>query len=385
MAVMMAVFGISLTANADCGTCCPPWNIDRGCETAATNAECYSTPFDFDECTTDGNCQGMCPVNPVKEPCIQKAWFEICQCLEVYGGPWASLQQGDTIDVSMEILVNGQTGDNGVYWAENVNTAQGIAMDTYADLNAACDDTLGLTKQFEQNWIYELWDGSIATTTPYTGNMCAVPVDQKITKFCPDPTQTDAHGYIITADDDLNNNDTWIVDIPALRADSSIASAGDVVQVKVCFQQSLLGGGVCGSCEECCCTITIGTLCCETAPDEPCCIYHPYVLANDPYGFWGTGIAITNVGCCTGSADMEATLTLTDASGNTATATLDSWTGPIWSGNMDSLAWSSTLTGACWLKIEANFPVSSYCYLTGNANFGAGTLAVPCHCSCLTY
>jgi len=371
MAVMIATFGFSFTANADCGTCCPSMNIDRGCE--GEQECCY--PFDFED-----NYYGKatyCEYPSGKEEgCDQKAWFEICQCLEAEGGTWPDLVQDDTVDVSMEILVNGQPGDNGVYWAQDVNGA-GIPMDTYVDVNTACErDKLG--KRFGGLWTYYEADGAEGTPDEgYCAPHCDVPAGNRVVKLGPTPGQPDPHGYMITALDVATNLDTWIVDIPYLRVDPNKVTAGDVVQVKVCFIRNLAGGGICGDCDECCCIITIGPLCCESV-DSECCIYHPYVVANDPYGFWTTGIALTLMDSVA-PADAVVTLTLTDQDGNVVTCVKDDFTGPIWAGSLDDLTFSGPFTGGpCLLEIVANSPIDSYCYLTGNGFFGAGTLAREC-------
>jgi len=303
----------------------------------------------------------------------------MCQCLVSEGGPWANLIAGNTVDVSMEILVNGVAGDNGVYWAEYIDTNL-IAMETYVSSTAACADTTGLNSRFIGDWTFYDADDVVVTTLE-TGGNCAVAAANRAVKFVATPGQTaDKHGYVITTTDVTNKLDTWIVDIPAMRADSAVTSRGDVISVRVCFTKGdEETGGVCGSCEGCCCVVEIGTLCCDAEADS-CCVYHPYVVAEDPYGNWGTGLVVTNVGGLVAPADMEATLTLTDAVGVSVTATLDDFDGTVLMTPLDSLSWSGGpfTGGACWLKIDANFAVDSYVYMTGFGVFGAGTLAKPC-------
>jgi len=373
MAVMIGTFGFSFTANADCDTCCPPMTIDRGCDPGEQDAYCCH-PFDFEDKYTGK--PTYCEYD-LKAPCEQKAYFEICQCLDIEGGPWAELVEGNVIDISMEILVNGVAGDNGVYWAEVIGTG-GIPMDTYTNTTTACADDDSLSKFFKGDFLYRDADGT--SSEPLTGNCdrtCSVPSTNQAVVIYPDPTQTGDHGYMITDDDEINKKDTWIIDIPYLRADPSKVTAGDVVQVKICLTKGLIAGGVCGECEGCCCIITIGTLCCEEVPGE-CCIYHPYVVANDPYGFWSTGIALTLMDSVA-PADAVVTLTLTDRDGNVATCVKDDFTGRIWAGALDDLPFiGDFVSGPCLLEIVANSPIDSYCYLTGNGFFGAGTLARWC-------
>lgn len=105
------------------------------------------------------------------------------------------------------------------------------------------------------------------------------------------------------------------------------------------------------------------------------CMYFPYVILNSSP--WFTGIVITNLDNDAAAADMEATLTLTDSTGAVFTYVKDDFTSPIWVFGLDSIisefGGGTPAAGAAWLKVETNFSVDGYEFMT-DGTFGAGTL-----------
>ncbi len=86
----------------------------------------------------------------IPKPCKDNiALFKICDCIPEV---WETADVGDTIDISMEILVdkgNGMvTGDNGVYWAQDVNFNRN-SLTTWENQETACD-LQGLTTKLYQ-------------------------------------------------------------------------------------------------------------------------------------------------------------------------------------------------------------------------------------------
>ena len=102
-------------------------------------------------------------------------------------------------------------------------------------------------------------------------------------------------------------------------------------------------------------------------------MYFPYVLPGELT--WSTGIVVTNVSDVP-IANMEATFTLTDKTGAEFTYTKDDFTSKVWSGWLNDILPEFSGTpeiGAAWLKVDTNFSVDGYEFLTDGI-FGAGTL-----------
>jgi hypothetical protein len=187
--------------------------------------------------------------------------------------------------------------------------------------------------------------------------------------------------YVITTEDAIGDCKFWI-DIPTMRIDPSVAQPGAIieVQVRLLFNREITG--VCPECEPpdvCDCTLQVGVVCCDedaTTPTDEGCLYFPYVVHGiQP---WAAGIAVTS------RVDMPTTptctLTLTDAAGNKATYT-KSGVGKIWTFMLDDILsnFSGTqLSGPASLKIESNYSMDGYSFLTDGASFGAGTLPRSC-------
>jgi hypothetical protein len=300
MAACLLVFGFAGMASADpCAQCeTDPGNIDRGCE--GVQDSCY--PFDYEDfgrCERgyDSYCQSAGKTD------IHRAIFELCDC-------YPDLEIGDTVYVSMEILVDKGAGpvagENGVYWAQDVDSTIPVqAFRTQADVCAA--EYCTPKDEFVGIYDYLLADGTEGT--PYEGSICAVEPENRVVKIQPDvDAQNDAgmgdgyYGYTLT---DAGKATLWI-DIPWMRVDPTAIQKGWKVYVKICVDKEL--STICDS-AECCCLIYIGELCCDDVVKESGLIF-PYFTAADS-GWW-SGIAITNVS----SADGAVMLTLYEQDGN---------------------------------------------------------------------
>lgn len=290
MAACLLVFGFAGMASAATGNYCAqcegddPGVIDRGCE-AGQFRSCY--PFDYEDVTD------YCDYEKDE---YHRAIFELCDC-------YPDLSIGDTIYVSMEIMVDKGTGtavvgDNGVYWAEDVGTI--IPAEAFKNQTDVCNDTSELPDYgFEGEFAYLLANGNAAAGV-YTGSDCAVPDNMRAVKIEPVPGEND--GYTLT---EAGKATLWI-DIPEMRADPSRVMKGWKVYVKICIDKDV--DTICGS-ADCCCLIYIGELCCDEEFSEGSLIF-PYFTAADS-GWW-SGIAITNVG----SADGTVMLTLYEQDGD---------------------------------------------------------------------
>lgn len=300
MAACLLVFGFAAMASADyCAQCegDDPGHINRGCEGVQQNC----VPFDYEDF---GRCEGEMWYDSYCESAgkndIHRAIFELCDC-------YPDLAIGDTIYVSMEVLVDKGTGtpvkgDNGVYWAEDVNTVaggRGILVEPFKTQSEICaDPDCEPEYAFEGAYNYLLANGNVGTV--YTGTNCAPADAQRVVKI--EPVEANNDGFTLM---DAGKATLWI-DIPWLRVDPARVMKGWKVYVKICIDRELTS--ICGS-ADCCCLIYIGELCCDETVSEGGLIFPYFTAAN--VGWW-SGLAITNVG----STDGTVMLTLYEMDGD---------------------------------------------------------------------
>ncbi|MGB9500226.1 MAG: hypothetical protein ACKVE4_10880 [Dissulfuribacterales bacterium] len=396
IAACMLVFAFSGVASAEIVTCSDAGYINRGCETAAEQSSCSTSPFDYEDfygshwsCEETNN--SYCP-GPDKDE-FHRALFKICDCIEA--GKFSSVDSGDIIDIGMEILVdkkdgNGPVGgNNGVYWAEDVNSAgsNGVGVQPFANQGAACADTSCTpSAKFKGEFDYFLADGTLATGLPYDGNECDVPEEQEIVKFKASVTQGGTHGYLVQPEDATDNLSVWWVDIPMLRADSNLVTKGWDVYVKICMYDTLDTGGVCGDCEGCCYTLLIGTLCCDYTPVVTTCsetLTFPYFPKTT--GTYWYGMAVTNLSDEAGSASV--TLYEQDGDIFTGTVTVDAHSTRVVDPATDLTLTTSvdgTLGNAkSYATVVTDFDVSGFGMMANDIGASMGYLAEKCgDCGC---
>jgi hypothetical protein len=342
LAAFMLVFSVAGTAFAQysipfAGSCDPAGKIDRGCY-EPDQFGCETSPFDYEDygacALEETTMDSYCPATTGKDS-YHRAFIPICDCIAQvsdFDEPVA----GDVYDVGMEILVDKGDGvlldgDNGVYFAQNVN-ASGIPVRTLSAED--CTDDLGCSpldhndresNTFAGEWSYLLGNGKTTDSFPNTGSACVIGDDERIVAFEPDPTgrpetYDGSYGYQVTQADVLNGRSTWWVDIPALRVDSTITERGWKVFVKVTVQDAAdtASGGLCSDCPKCEHIVEIGTLCCDSL-DETCSgkLVFPYFGKSD--GAWWNGMAVSNLG----STDGTASVTLYENDGDSFTGTVD--------------------------------------------------------------
>ncbi len=334
LAACMLVFSFAGMASAQdippAGECVSAGKIDRGCETPGTEQggeeTCITETFDYEDfghCNVDDS---YCD-KPTKG--IHRAFIPVCDCIANVSD-FDEPVEGDTYDVFMEILVDKgdglEDGDNGVYFAEDVNFNdwEGVGVEPMASESCpqqpdSCTPLYAFEGDFD--YLYESADGW-TTGSVYTGPNCEVPESSnRVTRLEPDieGRGDTGFGYTITEDDVDDGLSTWWVDIPEMRADTYVAERGWKVYVKVSIQKAELTGegGLCSDCPKCEHLVEIGTLCCdetvETCSDTLIFPYFPKTT-----NFW-YGMAITNLG----SEDGTASITMYENDGDMASGDVD--------------------------------------------------------------
>ncbi|MBC2714675.1 MAG: hypothetical protein HF978_05130 [Desulfobacteraceae bacterium] len=354
MTLLMAltmVFGFAAIAAADCFNCAgTAGNIARGCETGQD--DCY--PFDFEGRVDAPN--SYCDTYKVDQ---NRAVFKICDCIT--DGDFETVVAGDTIDISMEILVNGESGDNGVYWAEYVGTVDGyehscgVEMETYEDQEDACDDT-DYDDCFEGNYEYLLADGSVGCV--YSGDDCILDDEERVVKFELE-NRNEPHGYVVTTADEIDGNASWAIDIPWMRVDPSRVVAGDKVWVRICLLLDC--SGICSDDVVCCCDVYIGELCCSFDSAEYAGLIYPYFPPANSAAFNLLGMTITNLAALEGSA----TITMYEDDGDVGTLDVTIPGNGIYLTTIADLTAAMTSTGTLgdaksYLTVTADFPATGF-------------------------
>jgi hypothetical protein len=217
--------------------------------------------------------------------------------------------------LSFEILVNGQSGDNGVYWTNVAPTSDGWTLkdDACAGPN---DDALPAPT-------YLLANGSAAA---------AVDLDPNVNECDVDPSARAVVMNIGTTNMNLTAGDDYLgFDLPSFNYDLDDITEGDVVSVLITINKVPCGILFTGTWE-------IGTFGC-TAPGVSNTILFPYFtnMLGDTY--WD-GIAIVNIG----STDGTATLTVYEADGDVATMTVNVAANSMYVNLLSAMVSGMTLT-----------------------------------------
>ncbi|MCK5738966.1 BACON domain-containing protein, partial [bacterium] len=225
--------------------------IQRGCE----HPQDVCKPFDFEN--TDDYLNGDF-LNP------NRGIYELCECLS--NGSWTTLNEGDIIDIRMNILVDDGSGkisgDNGIYWAEDVNGA-GISADQYFDQSDACSSEDPFSVNFAGEFDYLTADNEVGVPLSGVDTLCdGLSENNRVVTIQPKADQISDHGYVVDMFDVFLGIFicSWDIDIPKMRVDSNSISGGEKVWVRICFERNS---------EPCCQDIYIGQLCDKsTMPPE---------------------------------------------------------------------------------------------------------------------
>lgn len=389
MAVCLLAFGFAATATAaegDCGNCAigGAGQIARGCETTVTtqtSSSCMTEPFDFEDCQIPTErsefMSGLDYSYCDGKGCSNRAWFDLCNC-------FPDLASGQTISISMEILVDKNTGtavagDNNVYWAEDVGTviptwAYRNQLDACAD-TTPLDPTMGFTSS--DGFIYKTASGLVGST--YAGTNCSVADLEKVVKIETDYNSAE-WGMLTVA----SKGTLWI-DIPAMRVVPSAENRGRKVYVQICIirgEDPNIGQPIC---DDCCCLVYIGELCCDEDPavGKDYCIMFPYLPAVYSANWW-FGLSLNNLGSSTGLA----TITMYEKDGDVSTGTIEltaSTTLPIQTTGATGLESFMALTSGadwgdepCYIKVTAPFSISGFTFIGSKDKQTSGYTAIPC-------
>ncbi len=228
--------------------------IDRGCESALDDCDA----FDFE---TPGhylnNNQNL-------------AVFNMCDC--IMDGTPEDLDTDTIVEVKMEILVDPGTGkasgDNGVYWAEDVNENLGFGFGLFNSDESACSVINPYDSSVHGIFDYYTADGE--SGSPYSGidfGCDSLSAINRVVEIFPQYGSIIIPGYIITPEDVLNGRCVWTIDIPEMRVDPNRIAGGDDVWVRVCFSPKTVEG-INSWADQCCQDVYIGQLCGTTMSYE---------------------------------------------------------------------------------------------------------------------
>jgi hypothetical protein len=195
--------------------------------------------------------------------------------------------------VTMEVLVNGASGDNGVYFSDD--PLQSGAYDTSTD---ACL----MTGMMSHTASYYTAVGAPATPEAQS-TLCTVAFAGRAVRMV---TAASSLGIGTT-------QDYLAFDLPWFNYQLDMIAEGDVVTIMVTLTKVPCGTVFSGE-------FNIGTFGCPTTPVTPTsCIYFPYFteIGADADAYWD-GIVITNMA----STDATVTITVYEADGDVGTATV---------------------------------------------------------------
>jgi len=302
----MMVFGFVAMASAETlvpGTTCEddPGYINRGC----TTSQYGCIPFDYED-TSD--CSSYCG----QKGTVHRLYINLCIC-EENGAFVRNLLEGDTVDVSMTILVDkldGKgpvTGDHGVYWGQDVNrqNVYGINMQPVVHDSLDCSSDFCYCSRFDGPFIYLLangTEGSVRYSRHETA--CDFDASERVVKIIPDTT-SESHGYVISSQDTdpVNWRCNFAIDVPRMVVDPNVAERNDEVYVRVCLtaisgdpeenKRPLCPGG------GCCYDLYVGKMCCPQDSE----LVFPYVtdMGNE---LWWFGLVLTSGSDVTGNVNI---------------------------------------------------------------------------------
>jgi hypothetical protein len=184
----------------------------------------------------------------------------------------------DTYQITLEILVNGNTGENGVYWSD-----QDVAVEGFQNLSDACSENAetSISTRWEQA------DGDSATPEGPSAGDC-------------DVTDPVARAVVaITEESDLglqSGDDYLFVDIPPLNYDIDAIQPGDQVSIRISIVKTPCSTLFTGD-------FDIGTFGCPSISVANVLIF-PYVPPPNSTYWSNTGVAVTNLSAFSGTADI---------------------------------------------------------------------------------
>lgn len=354
LAVTLILSPVAFAQEIDCPTC-----ETKACRNLPT-IPCQSGQHD--ECSPEYLDNWQCFI------------FPVCDCPDTN----TYFTEGESIGIRMHILTPG------VYWASNVTT---ITFNAYDSLTDACNRSSDRLSGDFSDLLYfkeQSCDPDDALV-PEPHSLCTWndddvnDGDMAYPKLQSLSTNSDNDNAFFTIPPDWEGYSYWSVQIPPIRIDvDEIMEAGlrgENVRIRIEFIVPGEGGICQGDCQVICeCVIEVATLC----QSDTGCIYFPYVVTQSQP--WASGIALTNLSDLP-AEDMVATFTLTDANGDTFEYTKSDFAAANWSNVLDNMLDEFDGTpqaGQAWLRIDTNFVVDGYNFIT-DGSFGGSTLARPCY------
>jgi len=260
---------------------------------------------------------------------------------------------------TLEILVNGASGDNGVYF-----TAENIGIITAADVDTHCNDA------------DDTADSSYAAACQAGTNCAAVGTCAEINNTRITSASTGA--AVIAA----NNRFMWI-DIPQMAYNTTTAgtmvTAGDMVTVRVTLGASNPGAAICGTSQ-----FTVGPYDINVGTFGSCgqnfsLVYPYFVEAN--LASWWSGLAIVNMATTNGTA----TVYIYEDDGDEAMASVPVTANQMFVGltsDLYGMVTSTTPAGAtigdsrAYMIVCADFNIDGFAMI-GNMETGEGQGYLP--------
>lgn len=295
-----------------------------------TTATCSA--FDFEG--TSGYCTGTAFTN------LHKASRFVLQSSQPY--------EVTGYTVKMEILVNDQTGEHGVYWS---NTPPQYG--NFTTSAAACSSPI---------------TGALSTPTYLRGDgtTAAVPVPP-IAGSC---TGVAAAAKAVTINTVTQNlfvlGDSYLfIDFPPLNYNLAEVQAGDIVTVRVTLSKS-----TCGIVNVS--TICIGTFGCTAAPVTISnTLTFPYFTSLTAGDFWN-GIVVTNLSASAGSA----TFTAYEKDGSSGTATAAVGANSMFVDLLENMTWTGTGLGGqpLYIVVTTNFNADGFAMMANDSHDSMGYL-----------
>lgn len=268
--------------------------------------------------------------------------------------------------VTLQILVNGQAGDHGVYF-----TNQAVGYEAFSSGTDVCSasTTAGAPNAVgtQANYTYLNASGATLVNTdigaPRNDDCSTISATARAVTLT-----TDTSSLGLTS----GMNYVWI-DMPAFNYDPSMVNAGDVVTVKVTLTLPPCTSVFTG-------TFNVGTFGCVVTPPSYTLLFPYFTPMNGSEGFWN-GIAIINKGTTSGTI----TFTVYEQDGDVGTYTVPT---PVAGNSMYRTLLSNILSGMTVSGTGSGVLGDSPCYIVVTTTFNAdgfGMIADPANGTSMGY
>lgn len=313
--------------------------------------------------------------------------IDICECDVIESGA-VTLEAGTEIGLKMTLLIDGQAGQAGAYFAESW-TGQVLMSNSRAWLcnpawcttpdqmvTASVDGGVAVTTSFwcdvlgDNDGLYDLYNEVNATGEPMwrADAFNVVPMSF----ICPTAT-TNTSAFISSNNINVENADEvfkmthMAVDVPNVAITPAITECSTIsVRVDIYIGTTT----ICPTDKaQCSCVFDLYVACCETTEND---MVYPYFTSLTSATFWN-GIVITNLGTTAGTAS----LTAYEQDGSVATFTTPEIAGRgMYVNLLENIAWNGTGLGGsrCWIKVETDFDCDGFAMLSNDTHDAMGYL-----------